>query len=63
MASATVPLSSTVTSIFDQFFKKLEADKTLESEAFEALKESFENQKFDHESLRRALFTQGETAK
>ena len=50
------PLSSTVSSVFDQFLKKLEDEKILNTRAQEALAQNLHDQKLDHETLRKALF-------
>jgi len=60
---APPPLSSTVRSVFDQFLKKLEDDKVLSSSAQEALVQSLHSQRFDHETLRKALFKSNEPPK
>jgi hypothetical protein len=58
MSKATVPpLTSTVSTVFDQFLKKLKAEKVLNRKALEALAQSLDSQKFDHETLRQALLT------
>ncbi|TMJ90626.1 MAG: hypothetical protein E6G76_05655 [Alphaproteobacteria bacterium] len=57
---ALSPLSSAVSSVFDQFLKKLETEKILDKSAREALAQSFQGQKLDHESLRKALFKRDE---
>jgi hypothetical protein len=63
MSNALPPLSSTVASIFAEFLTKLESEKILGKEAIDSLRQSFEQQKLDPESLRKALFTPSETAK
>jgi hypothetical protein len=63
MPDTLPPLSSTVASVFAKFLAKLESEKILGKEAIEALRQSLEQQKLDPESLRKALFTPGETAK
>ncbi|HZL31583.1 MAG TPA: hypothetical protein VFC54_11070 [Pseudolabrys sp.] len=63
MATPPPPLSSTVSSVFAEFLKKLEAEKTLEAPAIAALKLALEQQKLDPESLRKAIVTPGEPAK
>lgn len=63
MANALPPLSSTVSSIFDAFVKKLEDEKVLSTEALKALKQSLKSQKLDHTSLREAMFTASEAEK
>jgi hypothetical protein len=63
MANALPPLSSTVTSVFAEFLKKLESEKTLGKKAIDELRQSFEEQKLDPESLRKALFTASEPPK
>jgi hypothetical protein len=60
MASVLPPLSSTVSSVFDAFTKKLEDEKVLSAEALKALKQSLKDQKLDYASLREAMFTSGE---
>jgi hypothetical protein len=57
------PLSSTVTSIFEQFLKKLEDDKVLGIAARAALAANLHAQKFDPETLRAALFKPEESPK
>jgi hypothetical protein len=54
------PLSSTVSSVFDQFLKKLENEKILGSAARDALTQSLNDQKFDPDSLRKAIFKSGD---
>jgi hypothetical protein len=54
------PLSSTVASILAEFLKKLESEKTLGVESIKALQQAFNEQKFDPETLRKAVFTTGE---
>lgn len=61
--AATPPLSSTVTSIFDQFLKKLEDDKVLGEAARTSLAENLHAQKLDPEILRTALFKPEEAPK
>lgn len=56
------PLSSTVSSVFDAFIKKLEDEKVLEPAALEALKQSLMQQKLDPASLREAMFTPSEAS-
>lgn len=56
MPEKLTPVSPTVASIFAEFLKKLAADKTLDAAAIEALGQAFEEQKFDPESLRKAVF-------
>lgn len=53
---ATAPLSPTVTAAFAAFFKKLEEEKIADKAAVERLAKAVQDQKFDHESLRAALF-------
>ena len=60
MPDKLVPLSPTVASILAEFLKKLEADKILGHQAIEALRQTFDDQKFDPESLRRAVFVPSE---
>jgi hypothetical protein len=50
------PLSSTVASILAEFLKKLESEKTLEAESIKALQQAFDEQRLDHETLRKAIF-------
>ena len=58
MATApTSPLSSTVSSVFDQFLKELEKAKVLNEAAQQALAQSLHDQKLDHMTLRKAIFT------
>jgi hypothetical protein len=54
--NGSLPLSSTVSSIFDQFLKKLDDEKLLNKSALECFTENLHLQKFDHETLRAALF-------
>jgi hypothetical protein len=61
MPSVTPPLSSTVSTVFAEFTKKLEDEKILNEAALKALRLCLEQQKLDHESLRKALFTINET--
>ena len=61
MAEKLPPLSPTVASIFSEFLKKLESEKVLGAEAIEAVRQSFEEQKLDAESLRNAVFAPTET--
>jgi hypothetical protein len=61
MATATLPpLSSTVSSVFDQFLKELEEAKVLSKAAQQTLARSLHDQKLDHATLRKAIFTSGE---
>lgn len=55
------PLSSTVSSVFDQFLKQLADEKVLNAAAQEALAQSLHDQKLDHETLSRALFKPDES--
>jgi hypothetical protein len=57
MSDKLSPLSPTVTAIFAEFLKKLEDEKTLSTEAIAALRDNFDQQKLDPESLRKAIFT------
>ena len=57
------PLSSTVSSVFDQFLKKLEDEKILSTTAQKTLGLCLHGQKFDHETLRNALFKRDEPPK
>ena len=51
------PLSSTVSSVFDQFIHKLSEEKVLGKSALDALSKSLHDQKLDAETLREAIFT------
>ena len=62
MSDKVVPLSPTVASIFAEFVKKLDTEKTVDADAIEALRKAFDEQKLDPESLRKAVFTLAETA-
>jgi hypothetical protein len=62
MSDTPPPLSPTVASIFVEFLKKLESEKTLGIESIKALQQAFEEQKLDPETLRKAAFTVGETS-
>jgi hypothetical protein len=62
MSDKLIPLSPTVASIFAEFLKKLETEKTVGADAIEALRKAFDEQKFDPESLRKAVFAPVETA-
>lgn len=57
------PLSSTVTSVFERFLKKLEDENVLGKAAREALAQSLNEQRLDSESLRQALFKSDEPPK
>jgi len=57
MANTPPPLSSTATSVFEEFIKKLGDEQILESAALEALRESLIQQRLDPASLREAIFT------
>jgi hypothetical protein len=50
------PLSSTVSSVLDQFLKELETEQILQESAREAIGQCLHGQKLDHVSLRTALF-------
>lgn len=50
------PLSQTVSSVFDQFLKRLEDQGLLGTAAREALSQSLREQKLDAETLRKAIF-------
>jgi hypothetical protein len=63
MANTLPPLSSTVASVFSEFLKQLERDKTVGKDAIDALRQNLEQQKLDPESLRHALFSRSGTAK
>jgi hypothetical protein len=54
------PLSSTVALILAEFLKKIENEKALSVESTKALQQAFTEQKFDPETLRKAIFTAGE---
>jgi hypothetical protein len=56
MSEAPPPLSPTVASIFAEFLKKLESEKTLGDESIKALQQAFDEQKLDPDSLRNAIF-------
>jgi hypothetical protein len=60
MANTDPPLSSTVSSVFAAFLKKLEDEKTISPEAISALREALDEQNLDPESLRAALFPNDE---
>jgi hypothetical protein len=62
MSDAPPPLSPTVASIFAEFLKQLESEKTVEVEAIRALQQALNEQKFDPETLRKAILPAGETA-
>jgi hypothetical protein len=62
MSDKPPPLSPTVSSIFAEFLKKLEAEKALGVEAIGALRQAFDEQKLDPESLRNAVFMPAGTA-
>ncbi len=62
MADKPAPLSPTVASIFAEFLKTLEGGEILGADAIEALQQTFEEQKLDAESLRKAVFTVAKTA-
>lgn len=63
MAGDLPPLSSTVSTVFEAFIKKLEDEKILEPAACEALENCLTEQKLDHASLREAMFTPSEPKK
>jgi hypothetical protein len=56
MSDVSPPLSPTVASILAEFLKKLGSEKTLGDESIKALQQAFDEQKFDPESLRKAIF-------
>jgi hypothetical protein len=62
MPDKSLPLSPTVASIFAEFLKKLESEKILGAGAIDELRQAFDEQKLDPESLRKAVFTPAETA-
>jgi hypothetical protein len=62
MSDELLPLSPTVASIFGEFLKTLESEKALGARAIEALRQTFDEQRLDPESLRKAIFTAPETA-
>jgi hypothetical protein len=62
MSVASPPLSPTVASIFAEFLKKLESEKTLGAESIKLLQQALNEQKLDPETLRKALFPAGGTA-
>jgi hypothetical protein len=62
MSDMPPPLSPTVASIFAEFLKKLENEKTMGAESIKALRQAFHEQRFDPETLRKAVFPAGETA-
>ena len=62
MSDSTPPLSQTVAAIFAEFLKKLESEKTLGDVSIKALRQAFDEQKLDPESLRKAIFTAEEPA-
>lgn len=57
------PLSSTVSTVFDQFIQRIKDENILNDAAVEALNKSLKEQAFGHESLRSAIFTKGKTEK
>lgn len=57
MMDKVPPLSPTVASIFAEFLKKLEFEKTIGAGAIGALRRALAEQKLDPESLRKAVFT------
>jgi hypothetical protein len=63
MSDAPPPLSPTVASIFAEFLKKLESEKTLGVESIKALQKAFEEQKLDPETLRQAILTADKPAR
>lgn len=50
------PLSPTVQSVFEEFLKKLQDQKTLDDKTIEKLRNALDLQKFDPESLRSVIF-------
>jgi hypothetical protein len=62
MSDKLIPLSPTVMSIFVEFIKKLEAEEILLAAAIETLRQTFDQQKLDAESLRKAIFSLADTA-
>jgi hypothetical protein len=63
VSDAPPPLSPTVASIFAEFLKKLESEKTLEAESIKSLQQALNEQKLDPETLRKAIFPVDETAR
>lgn len=55
-APTTTPLPSTVAEVFSDFLNKLEADAKLDKKIVERVKQALNEQKFDADSLRAALF-------
>lgn len=55
-APTATPLPSTVAEVFSDFLKKLEADEKLDKKLVERIKQTLNDQKFDADSLRAALF-------
>jgi hypothetical protein len=55
-ASEEHPLSETVTTVFSTFLTKLGEERILGDSALVKLREAFEQQKLDPESLRAAIF-------
>ncbi|MCK1718213.1 hypothetical protein [Bradyrhizobium sp. 141] len=60
MAADDLPFSSTVSSVVDAFFKKLEDQKTLSSASLSALRKALADHQLDAESLRAAIFNTAE---
>ena len=61
MSDVLPPLSPTVASIFAEFLKKIESEKALGAESIKALQQALGDQKLDPETLRKAIFSSGET--
>jgi len=53
----SIPLSPTVSRIFDAFVKKLEHDEIVDAANIAKLREALRDQKFDPNSLFEALFS------
>ena len=62
-AKTSPPLSSTVSTIFDQFIQRIKDGNILNDAAAEALRKNLKEQTFGHESLRSAIFTKGKAEK
>ena len=54
--NAQLPLSETVIAVFSEFLNKIKEEKILDEAAVAKLREALGRQKFDHETLRDALF-------
>ena len=53
----SIPLSPTVSRIFDAFVKELESDEIIDTTNIAKLREALLDQKFDPNSLSEALFS------